>query len=160
MRRRCSTLLCLLLLALPAFGQWKTLKNDNFILFYPAGREALALDAFQALEIVRHRAEELTGNQTGRMPVVLGEMGIVPYGFTDLSFRRIHLFNYPDSTGELSYTPSWWAQVGIHEYIHYLHLVFEPCDRISWEVLYEWHRRTCTYHSVIAVQAVFMEFDE
>ena len=122
MRRRCSILLCLLLLALPAYGQWKTLKNDNFVLFYPAGREALALDAFQALELVRPRAEKLTGNQTGRMPVVLSEMGIVPFGFTDLSFRRIHLFNYPDSTGELSYTPSWWAQVGIHEYIHYLHL--------------------------------------
>jgi hypothetical protein len=123
MRRTLLSLIGLLLLAGGrGFAVWRTLKTDAFVLFYPAGREDQALAALGALERYRGYVEALVG-RTGRMlPVVLPDAGTDSNGFADFVFRRIHLYLYPPSDGELAFGPSWWAEVGVHEYTHWLHL--------------------------------------
>jgi hypothetical protein len=104
------------------FTLWKTLKSESFVLFYPEGRENQALEAFGALERYRGYVEDLVGRHGSRLPVVLTDAGTESNGFADFMFRRIHLFLYPPSDGDLAFGPSWWALEGVHEYTHWLHL--------------------------------------
>jgi hypothetical protein len=123
MRRTLPLLFCLLALCGGrGFALWKTLKTDSFVLFYPAGRERQAFAALGSLE--RHRAyvETLVGRTGRRLPVVLPDAGTESNGYADFIFRRIHLYLYPPSVGELAFSPSWWDLVGVHEYTHWLHL--------------------------------------
>jgi hypothetical protein len=124
MRRTLPLLVGLLLLGGGSgFASWKTLKTDHFLLFYPAGRETQALEALGTLERWRGYVEDLTGRRGGpRLPVVLPDLGTDSNGYADFVFRRIHLYLYPPSAGELAFGPSWWAEVGVHEYTHWMHL--------------------------------------
>jgi hypothetical protein len=123
MRRTLLSLIGLLLLVGGrGLALWKTLKTDEFVLFYPAGRENQALAALGTLERYRGYVEALVGRTGRRLPVVLPDAGTDSNGFTDFVFRRIHLYLYPPSDGELAFGPSWWAEVGVHEYTHWLHL--------------------------------------
>ena len=103
------------------FSKWKTLKNDSFTIFYSSGQEFLAREVLQTLESYRQAVEELVGNNSKNLPVVLEDVGSMSNGYADAVFKRIHLFTYPPSTGESSFSQNWWDLVGVHEYTHLLH---------------------------------------
>ena len=115
--------LLLLLASVPAPALWKTLKSASFTLFYPAGREREALRALGELEGRKAFAEALVGRSGGcRLSVVLEDAGTESNGYADPVFRRLHLYLYPPSDPGLGFAPSWWELVGVHEYVHWLHL--------------------------------------
>ena len=104
------------------YGEWKTVKNDSFTVFYPSGNEIRALEVLGLLEFYRKTVEELTGNSSKSLSVVLEDPGAMSNGYADPLFHRVHLFTYPPSSGELGFTQNWWSLVGVHEYTHLLHL--------------------------------------
>jgi hypothetical protein len=115
--------LLLLLASVPAPALWKTLKSASFTLFYPAGREREALRALGELEGHKAFSEALVGSSGGRrLSVVLEDAGTESNGYADPAFRRLHLYLYPPSDPGLGFAPSWWELVGVHEYVHWLHL--------------------------------------
>lgn len=123
MTRSVLALCTLLALApAPARALWKTLSSDSFTVFYPAGREREALSALEGLEAQKPFAEALVGRKGRRLAVVLEDMGTESNGYTDSAFRNLHLYLCPSTDGELAYGPDWWGQIGIHEYVHWLHL--------------------------------------
>jgi hypothetical protein len=115
--------LLFLLTGPPAAALWKSLKSDSFLLFYPAGRESEARQALGELEQLRAYAAALVGEPARRrLSVVLVDAGTQSNGFADMAFRRLHLYLYPPSDPDLGFAPSWWSLVGLHEYVHWLHL--------------------------------------
>jgi hypothetical protein len=125
----------LLLACLPAPALWKSLKSDSFILFFPSGRECEALRALQELEACRPFAESLVGARRAlRLPVVLVDAGTESNGFADPAYRRLHLYLYPPSDSDLGFAPDWWGLVGLHEYVHWLHLTAAsgPPRALAW----------------------------
>jgi hypothetical protein len=113
----------LVLACFPAPALWKSLKSDSFILFFPSGRQREALRALQELEACQPFAEHLVGaHPARRLPVVLVDAGTESNGFADPAYRRLHLYLYPPSDSDLGFAPSWWGLVGLHEYVHWLHL--------------------------------------
>ncbi|UCF96484.1 MAG: hypothetical protein JSV89_15060 [Spirochaetaceae bacterium] len=122
MLRRAIVLFLCLFCSLPAFSMWKTLKTEAFTVFYPLGREREAREILEVLEYYRAYAGELVGAPPRRVAIVLEDIGTESNGLTDVANRRILLFRYPPSTGELGYHQNWWRLVGIHEYTHWGHL--------------------------------------
>ncbi len=129
--------LLFLLACLPAAALWKSLKSDSFLLFYPAGRENEARQALTELEQCKAYAAALVGDNPlprrgnplsprssgrRRLAVVLVDAGTQSNGFADPAYRRLHLYLYPPSDFDLGFAPSWWSLVGVHEYVHWLHL--------------------------------------
>ncbi len=115
--------LLFLLACLPAAALWKSLKSDSFLLFYPGGREREARQALVELEQWKAYAAALVGSSgRRRLSVVLVDAGTQSNGFADPAYRRLHLYLYPPSDMDLGFAPSWWGLVGVHEYVHWLHL--------------------------------------
>jgi hypothetical protein len=107
----------------PAGALWKSLQSESFLLFYPAGREREARQALGELEQRKAYAAALVGAPgRRRLSVVLVDAGTQSNGFTDPAYRRVHLYLYPPSDFDLGFAPSWWGLVGVHEYVHWLHL--------------------------------------
>ncbi|MEO0225611.1 MAG: hypothetical protein ABIL05_01535, partial [candidate division WOR-3 bacterium] len=101
---------------------WKTLKTENFTVFYKTGYEWEAWQALQNLEYYREKVVDLTGNRPGRTAIVIEDIGTMANGFANPVFRDIHLFIYPPAGGELDMTENWYRAVGIHEYTHLAHM--------------------------------------
>ncbi len=116
-------LLCFILLAVqPIFALWKTMKTESFVVFYPQGSERRAREILEVLEHYREYCRELVGGNARRVAVVLEDAGIESGGLTDIVNRRILLFQFSPSTGEIGFHENWWRLVGVHEYTHWQHL--------------------------------------
>ena len=102
---------------------WKSLQSESFTLFYPSGREQAAWQALRELERWKGYATALVGAAgRRRLSVVLADAGTQSNGYADPAYRRLHLYLYPPSDPDLGFAPSWWSLVGVHEYVHWLHL--------------------------------------
>lgn len=105
------------------WSDWRTLKTEHFTVFYKPGYESQAWEALRALEYYRPGVEKLTGNQAFHLPVVIEDAGTMPNGMANPLFFNIHLFTYPPpGISALGSVENWWTDVGVHEYIHMLHL--------------------------------------
>jgi len=107
-----------------AFGwmDWKTIKTDDFIVFYKPGYENEALEVLNILEYYRKDISSLTGNRILHVPIVIEDIGQVTNGYTDPVFYNIHIYTYPPGGGELGFLENWWREVAGHEYTHMTHL--------------------------------------
>jgi hypothetical protein len=115
--------LLFLLASLPAAALWKSLQSESFTLFYPSGRERAAWQALRELERWKGYATALVGAAgRRRLSVVLADAGTQSNGYADPAYRRLHLYLYPPSDPDLGFAPSWWSLLGVHEYVHWLHL--------------------------------------
>lgn len=112
----------LLVISILSWFNWKTLKTDNFTVYYKPGYEWEASQALQNLERYRDRAVGITGNGLGNTAVVIEDVGTLPSGFANPVFRDIHLFTYPPQGGQMDMTQNWYRAVGFHEYIHLAHM--------------------------------------
>lgn len=99
---------------------WRTVKTDNFIVYYLPGYEQQARQVLAIMEEYRPQVEALTGNKVRYFPVVLEDVGMVSNGFTNPVLPSIHL--YRASPRSPTGVENWWAYVGVHEYTHALHL--------------------------------------
>ena len=117
-----KTFVILALCALPHFlGAWanyKTVSTPNFEVYYRDSWKTEAENALQALEYSRPYVEKLTGNNPGKVPVVLSDMGNMVNGYASPIATRMGLYAYPPSSDELGLSEDWLQLVGIHEYIH------------------------------------------
>ncbi|MFA5033684.1 MAG: hypothetical protein WC614_11785 [bacterium] len=108
----------------PLFGRtnWETIKTGNFTIIYKNGYKDYAFEILKTLEFYRPKIQRLTGNYGTNTPIVIEDVGTLTNGITNPVFINIHLFTYPPSISSLGYTENWWADVGVHEYTHMLHL--------------------------------------
>jgi hypothetical protein len=104
-----------------AFTDWRTVKTDNFTVFYSPGREDEAKLVLKLLEYYRPYAEKLTGYKASGLPIVLGDEGMVVSGFSEPSRPGMYLFRTPPGS-QFGGIESWPAYVGFHEYLHHLSL--------------------------------------
>jgi hypothetical protein len=114
--------LLLLLPAVPGRAQWRVLKTAHFVLFYPEQRAEQAGAVMAELEQARIYVDRVLGLSGDRVSVVVMDLGITSNGLTDPLFRRILLYPYSPSTGELATVEDWWRLLGVHEYTHWAHL--------------------------------------
>jgi len=112
----------LLVISILSWFNWKTLKTDNFTVYYKPGYEWEAMQALQNLELYRDRAIDITGNTLGNTAVVVEDVGDLPSGFANPVFRDIHLFTHPPQGGQMDMTQNWYRAVGFHEYVHMAHM--------------------------------------
>jgi len=102
-----------------ATTDWKSLKTENFTVFYKPGYEWEAKQTLANLEYYQADVVKLTGNKKiGHIPIVVYDAGTFPNGFCNPMFKNIGIFTYtPRLGGE-----NWYRDVGVHEYIHMGHL--------------------------------------
>jgi hypothetical protein len=105
-------------LLLPGWTNYNSLKTASFEVFYRQGWEEEAYNLLQSMEYCRPYVEKLTGNQLGRIPFVIEDMGAMANGYTNPVGTKISVFAYPPTNNELSLAQDWWQMVGMHEYIH------------------------------------------
>jgi hypothetical protein len=101
---------------------WKTVKTDNFTVFYKPSYEWEAQQALTNLEHSRDRVAALTGNAPKRVPIVIEDIGTAANGFADPVFRNIHIYTYPPDGNSIGNTQNWYREVCVHEYTHICHL--------------------------------------
>jgi hypothetical protein len=111
------------LVVLLVFGwfDWKTIKTDNFTVIYKPGYEWEAKQTLMNLEYYKKDVVSLTGNDPGKFPIVVEDVGTMTNGYADPIFMNIHVFTYPPG-GSLIGTENWYRLVGVHEYTHICHL--------------------------------------
>ena len=72
-------IIIIMLMAIPAllsaWPNYSTVGTPNFDVYYRNGWEVEAQNILQALEFSRPYVESLTGNNPGKIPVVLSDMG-------------------------------------------------------------------------------------
>ena len=90
-----------LLVALSILGwfDWKTIKTDNFTVIYKPGYEWEAEQTLMNLEYYKKDVVALTGNDPGRFPIVVEDVGTMVNGFANPIFMNIHVFTYPPAGG-------------------------------------------------------------
>ena len=115
-------IIIIMLMAIPAllsaWPNYSTVGTPNFDVYYRNGWEVEAQNILQALEFSRPYVESLTGNNPGKIPVVLSDMGNMVNGYASPVGTRMGLYAYPPSGDELGLGEDWWQLVGVHEYIH------------------------------------------
>ncbi|HGJ63775.1 TPA: hypothetical protein ENS27_00130 [bacterium] len=120
-----KTVFILIFLFLPLFSalSWEVIKTDYFTVFYEKGYEKQAREFLNALEYYRPKAEKIVGNGAMGVPIVVEDIGTIANGMTDPINNRIFLYTYKPSAKSLGTSlESWETDVGIHEYIHLLHM--------------------------------------
>jgi hypothetical protein len=117
-----KTLMVWILGALPlllsAWANYSVVSTPSFDVYYRDGWKTEAENVLQALEYSRPYVEKLTGNNPGKVPVVLSDMGNMVNGYASPIATRMGLYAYPPTSDELGLSEDWWQLVGIHEYIH------------------------------------------
>ena len=98
---------------------WQTIETDKFIIYYPTGYDWEANQVLQNLEYYRDNIVKLTGNDPGKIPIVIEDLGIWPNGYADPWQNKIHIYTY--TSGD-DHTQSWFRRVAIHEFTHIGHL--------------------------------------
>lgn len=112
------SLMLLLPISLCAWTNYKSVSTPGFAVYYRDGWETEALNVLQVMEYYRPYVEKLTGNNLGRIPIVIEDMGNLVNGYTNPVGIKIALFAYPPTSDILSMGEDWWQMVGVHEYIH------------------------------------------
>ena len=98
---------------------WQTIETDKFIIYYPTGYDWEANQVLQNLEYYHDNIVKLTGNDPGKIPIVIEDLGIWPNGYADSWQNKIHIFTY--TSGD-DHTQSWFRRVAIHEFTHIGHM--------------------------------------
>jgi hypothetical protein len=113
----------LITIALSSWFNWKTVKTDNFTVFYKPGYSWEAYQTLQNSEYYHDFGVTLTGNETRNVPVVVEDIGILSNGYADPFLYTIHIFTYPQGLGSvLDGNENWYRAVVVHEFIHTGHL--------------------------------------
>ena len=125
----------ILLLVPPVYSgifRWQVLKNENFTVFYKPQHEDTAFDIIQSLEHYRPEVKKLTGNKLSNVPIVLSDIGTISNGLANPVLKNIQIFNYPPTVNPLMNSiENWPLLVAKHEYIHLMHLHYQPLQMIS-----------------------------
>lgn len=101
---------------------WSVLESDRFSVYHKKGAEFQARQALKSLEGYRTNAENLTGFQIRkRVPIIIEDTGIIVNGMTDPVHEQIFLYSY-QPRADFGMIQNWWVDVGIHEYVHMLHM--------------------------------------
>lgn len=88
----------------------------------------MELEAYSLLRTMEHYrpyVEDLTGNERSRIPILIEDMGNTANGYADPVGNMICLFRHSPTDVSLSFFEDWWQEVGVHEYIHILHITKE-----------------------------------
>jgi hypothetical protein len=106
----------------PLHAGWSLLQSDRFSVYYKKGDEFQARQALKSLEGYRTNAEHLTGFQIRkRIPVIIEDTGVIVNGMTDPVYEKIFLYSHQPRS-DFGMIQNWWVDVGIHEYVHMLHM--------------------------------------
>ncbi len=105
----------------PILASWKMMETGYFTVYYPSTYSFEASQALAALEATRTNAEKYTGLPRKHTFIVIEDPGVYVNGSTNPIFERISLFTFQPRC-DSGMIPNWWMDVGIHEYVHMLHL--------------------------------------
>ncbi len=102
---------------------WQVIKTKNYTVIYKPGYEYGAIQTLNNLEYYRPYIDRITGNNSGNLPVVIEDTGILSNGFANPFFYNIHIFTYPPKPDYyLEGIEDWYRLVGLHEYTHIAHM--------------------------------------
>jgi hypothetical protein len=103
---------------------WRTLRTDDFTIYYPEGHEEFARRVLSLSKQVHRNVTGYLGVTPRHVPIVLNPGTDVFNGFYSPFPNRISLFETPQSTirGFGSSTSDLVNLVFTHEYTHYVHL--------------------------------------
>ena len=118
--KRIPIILAMIFFAFAAFASfdWKTVKTEEFEVFYKPGYEKRALKLLSSLDYFKNIPEKITGSKKTGIPVLLEDFGIsAPRG--GCANPVYYVMSITNDPGKEAFR---MPLVGAHEYTHMLHL--------------------------------------